>query len=199
MWACAGCRLRMGSQWGLTECGWEMCGCLAWQCPGQWVTPWQGGMLPCAAFFRSAAYAVWDGLGSEDSTAAACHVIIRTAQQRKMSVGSSAELRTCFGHLLCNLGSRGAYQQCEGTTRQVPCTHCSWDSLRRHFLSLSAFCCRAGVISEPECCVVDLSSDDTTLILASDGVFEFMSDEEVVDLVCNGTAADADDACAQVI
>ena len=45
---------------------------------------------------------------------------------------------------------------------------------------------------------MDLSSDDTTLILASDGVFEFMSDEEVVDLVCNGNAADADDACSQV-
>ncbi|CAL5218424.1 g102 [Coccomyxa viridis] len=58
---------------------------------------------------------------------------------------------------------------------------------------------RAGVISEPECCIVDLSSDDTTLILASDGVFEFMSDEEVVDLVCNGIAADADDACSQLI
>ena len=45
---------------------------------------------------------------------------------------------------------------------------------------------------------MDLSSDDTTLILASDGVFEFMSDEEVVDLVCNGNAVDADDACSQV-
>ena len=45
---------------------------------------------------------------------------------------------------------------------------------------------------------MDLSSDDTTLILASDGVFEFMSDEEVVDVVCNGHAVDAEDACSQV-
>ena len=58
--------------------------------------------------------------------------------------------------------------------------------------------CRAGVISEPEFCFVDLASDDETLILASDGVFEFMSDEEVVDIVCNGNAADAEEACSQV-
>ena len=45
---------------------------------------------------------------------------------------------------------------------------------------------------------MDLASDDETLILASDGVFEFMSDEEVVDVVCNGNAVDAEDACAQV-
>lgn len=30
------------------------------------------------------------------------------------------------------------------------------------------------------------------------GVFEFMSDEEVVDVVCNGNAADAEEACSQV-
>ena len=63
-----------------------------------------------------------------------------------------------------------------------------------HFVAL----CRAGVISEPEFCFVDLASDDETLILASDGVFEFMSDEEVVDIVCNGNAADAEEACSQV-
>ena len=58
--------------------------------------------------------------------------------------------------------------------------------------------CRAGVISEPEFCVVDLASEDETLILASDGVSEFMSDEEAVDIVCNGSAADAEEACSQV-
>ena len=63
-----------------------------------------------------------------------------------------------------------------------------------HFVAV----CRAGVISEPEFCFVDLASDDETLILASDGVFEFMSDEEVVDIVCNGNAADAEEACSQV-
>ena len=63
-----------------------------------------------------------------------------------------------------------------------------------HFVDL----CRAGVISEPEFCFVDLASDDETLILASDGVFEFMSDEEVVDIVCNGNAANAEEACSQV-
>lgn len=46
--------------------------------------------------------------------------------------------------------------------------------------------------------MVDLSSDDEMLILASDGVFEFMSDEEVVDVVCNGNAADAEEACSKV-
>lgn len=45
---------------------------------------------------------------------------------------------------------------------------------------------------------MDLASDDETLILASDGVFEFMSDEEVVNVVCNGNAVDAEEACAQV-
>ncbi|CAK0737017.1 hypothetical protein CVIRNUC_000841 [Coccomyxa viridis] len=58
---------------------------------------------------------------------------------------------------------------------------------------------RAGVISEPEFCFVDLASDDETLILASDGVFEFMSDEEVVDIVCNGNTADAEEACSQLV
>ena len=45
---------------------------------------------------------------------------------------------------------------------------------------------------------MDLASDDETLILPSDGVFEFMSDEEVVNVVCNGNAVDAEEACAQV-
>ena len=70
--------------------------------------------------------------------------------------------------------------------------------LQGGLVKLGEMGCRAGVISEPECCIVDLASDDTTLILASDGVFEFMSDEEVVDVVCNSNAVDAEEACSQV-
>jgi len=40
-----------------------------------------------------------------------------------------------------------------------------------------------GVISEPEVCELDLSAEDEFLILCSDGVWEFVKDEEAVELV----------------
>ena len=40
-----------------------------------------------------------------------------------------------------------------------------------------------GVIADPEVASVDISGDTPIIVLASDGVFEFMRDQVVVDLV----------------
>ena len=41
----------------------------------------------------------------------------------------------------------------------------------------------AGVISKPECFEKTLTQDDKCVILASDGLWEFMSNKEVIDIV----------------
>ena len=41
----------------------------------------------------------------------------------------------------------------------------------------------AGVISKPECFEKTLTSDDKCVIIASDGLWEFMSNKEVIDIV----------------
>ena len=43
----------------------------------------------------------------------------------------------------------------------------------------------AGVISEPELTYVDLASDDCVLIMASDGLWEFIENQEVLDLIAD--------------
>jgi serine/threonine protein phosphatase PrpC len=55
---------------------------------------------------------------------------------------------------------------------------------------------RAGVISEPEVCVVDLDHGDGLVVLGSDGLFEFMDDQEVVDIV--SSCSDNERACSKV-
>ena len=40
-----------------------------------------------------------------------------------------------------------------------------------------------GVIAEPECREVTLTKDDKMVVIASDGVWEFMSNEEVASVV----------------
>ena len=41
----------------------------------------------------------------------------------------------------------------------------------------------AGVISEAECYTVDLTPSTKTLIIASDGLWEFISNQEALDLI----------------
>ncbi len=55
---------------------------------------------------------------------------------------------------------------------------------------------RAGVISEPEVCIVDLQHNDHFLIMASDGVWEFMDNQEAVDIV--SICSDDETACSKV-
>lgn len=56
--------------------------------------------------------------------------------------------------------------------------------------------CRVGVTSEPECTIVDLTPQDKFIILASDGVWEFISSQEAVDIVGNCTTVE--EGCRQV-
>ncbi|KAF5836988.1 phosphatase 2C-like domain-containing protein [Dunaliella salina] len=56
---------------------------------------------------------------------------------------------------------------------------------------------QVGVSSEPDHSVVDLTEDDRFIILASDGVWEFITSKEAVDIVaqCDG----AEEACRQLV
>ena len=54
-------------------------------------------------------------------------------------------------------------------------------AMSRSFGDLVA--CQVGVNAIPECREVTLTSDDKVIVLASDGVWEFMSNEEVANVV----------------
>ena len=48
---------------------------------------------------------------------------------------------------------------------------------------------RAGVSPEPEVCSVELHEDDAFLIVASDGVWEFMTNQEAAEIVATCDSA----------
>ena len=54
-------------------------------------------------------------------------------------------------------------------------------AMSRSFGDLVA--CQVGVNAIPECREVTLTADDKVIVLASDGVWEFMSNEEVANVV----------------
>ncbi|XP_010526449.1 PREDICTED: protein phosphatase 2C and cyclic nucleotide-binding/kinase domain-containing protein isoform X2 [Tarenaya hassleriana] len=54
-----------------------------------------------------------------------------------------------------------------------------------------------GVVANPEIAVVELSPDNPFFVLASDGVFEFLSSQTVVDMVAKHK--DPRDACAAIV
>lgn len=110
----------------------------------------------------------------------------------------------------------GMARRCEHNHFAVSCMHCLfsgpvadpchvsfgpaslWAMLSCHEIDIVAFLaiCRAGVISEPEVCIVDLDVGDHFLILASDGVWEFLDNQSAVDIVSN--CSDDEVACSKV-
>ncbi|KAJ9520745.1 hypothetical protein QJQ45_007617 [Haematococcus lacustris] len=56
---------------------------------------------------------------------------------------------------------------------------------------------QVGVVSEPEHSVHELCSDDRFIILASDGVWEFISSQEAVDIIAQYDTAE--EACRQLV
>lgn len=56
----------------------------------------------------------------------------------------------------------------------------------------------AGVISKPECFEKTLTADDKCVILASDGLWEFMSNKEVIDIVAKNIKLHGKDGNAGV-
>lgn len=56
--------------------------------------------------------------------------------------------------------------------------------------------CRVGVTSEPECTVRELMPVDKFMILASDGVWEFIESQDAVDIV--GNCETVEEGCRQV-
>ena len=55
---------------------------------------------------------------------------------------------------------------------------------------------RVGVTSEPECTVKELTPVDKFMILASDGVWEFIESQDAVDIV--GNCETVEEGCRQV-
>lgn len=55
--------------------------------------------------------------------------------------------------------------------------------------------CRVGVISEPQVFTSALTTKDAFIILASDGVWEFIDSQGAVDIV--GNASSAEEGCRQ--
>ena len=56
--------------------------------------------------------------------------------------------------------------------------------------------CSVGVTSEPECTVKELTPVDKFMILASDGVWEFIESQDAVDIV--GNCETVEEGCRQV-
>ena len=56
-----------------------------------------------------------------------------------------------------------------------------------------------GVIAEPEITEYDITDDDVALIIATDGVWELLSSQTVVDIVENVKSLDPNEICDQII
>lgn len=56
---------------------------------------------------------------------------------------------------------------------------------------------QVGVISEPDHTVIELTTSDRFMVLASDGVWEFISNQEAVDIVAGHDSAE--EACRQLV
>lgn len=65
-----------------------------------------------------------------------------------------------------------------------------------HLIDKSRVLCRVGVSSEPEVTVRELTPEDAFMILASDGVWEFIDNQEAVDIV--GQYETVEEGCRQV-
>ena len=55
------------------------------------------------------------------------------------------------------------------------------------------------MIAEPEITEYDITDDDVALIIASDGVWELLSSQTVVDIVENVKSLDPNEICDQII
>mmetsp|Transcript_18531 Transcript_18531/g.30975 ORF Transcript_18531/g.30975 Transcript_18531/m.30975 type:complete len:416 (+) Transcript_18531:154-1401(+) len=56
-----------------------------------------------------------------------------------------------------------------------------------------------GVIAEPEVTEYDITDDDVALIIASDGVWELLTSQTVVDIVANVTDLDPNKICDKIV
>lgn len=56
-----------------------------------------------------------------------------------------------------------------------------------------------GVIAEPEITEYDIQDDDVALIIASDGVWELLSSQKVVDIVASVKSRDPNEMCALIV
>ncbi len=79
------------------------------------------------------------------------------------------------------------------------------DNLYSYFISFVTFRVgdysvkKVGVIPEPEVFEHDISPDDQFIIMASDGVWEFISSQEAVDIVMDSLEYGALVACQELI
>lgn len=73
---------------------------------------------------------------------------------------------------------------------------CMLKCLMLSYCSAASAWCRVGVTSEPECTVKELTPVDKFMILASDGVWEFIESQDAVDIV--GNCETVEEGCRQV-
>ena len=79
--------------------------------------------------------------------------------------------------------------------------HSCWHSAQHHearleIAQLKWTACRVGVTTQPEVKVIELTPNDSFIVLASDGVWEFISNQEVVDIIAD--ARTVEEGCRAV-
>ncbi len=82
--------------------------------------------------------------------------------------------------------------------RLAPTLHCCCPaSLTKPLTTRPPTSLQVGVISEPETLQVEITPADKFLVLASDGVWEFITNEEAVAIV--GACETVEEACRQLV
>jgi hypothetical protein len=131
-------------------------------------------------------------------TSSPCHVLVSPCRTRKFSVGRRKRRPTetppgCgrkMGVLLAlpSLVRLGTQVSTDSLSHQYVWP--VWSSLSTasiEWLTATSMCLpvaeRIGVNAEPECLVKEITPETECIVLASDGVFEFLSSQRVIDIV----------------
>ena len=120
--------------------------------------------------------------------------------QSECMFGHDADVNQSILHGQCSIA--GHHCELHPDRHKCFCAHI-WLSYIQSVLYQSAkmlkqvfVACSVGVTSEPECTVKELTPVDKFMILASDGVWEFIESQDAVDIV--GNCETVEEGCRQV-